>query len=472
MNKIMLGEILEITSSKRIHAEDYVECGIPFYRSKEVIQLGRGERITEVLHISNEQYSEIKSKFPVPAIGDILLTSVGTIGIPYFVTNANFYFKDGNLTWFRNFSKSINSKYLLFWMQSSFFKNQINNNNIGAVQKALTIDFLKKFVIRIPPLDTQQKIVSVLSALDSKIELNNRINAELEAIAKTLYDYWFVQFDFPNKKGKPYKASGGKMVWSDELKREIPEGWDVVKMSEWINIDKSGDWGKEEPEGNFTKKVTCIRGADINGLNGLDELKPPVRFILEKNSFKVLKSHDIVIEISGGSPTQSTGRLAFITDATINRFENPLICSNFCKPISLKNEKLLYNFVYYWNSLYDNGVFFGYEGKTSGIKNLLLDSFVNSFYTVVPDQNIVNKFYDMMENIQKKKQTALAENQKLTELRDWLLPMLMNGQIKIKDAERLSSEALTKDEESSFAIGTEDKLAMAAEPETNYRKKK
>jgi type I restriction enzyme S subunit len=149
-----------------------------------------------------------------------------------------------------------------------------------------------------------------------------------------------------------------------------------------------------------------------------------------------------------------------------------LICSNFCKPISLKNEKLLYNFVYYWNSLYDNGVFFGYEGKTSGIKNLLLDSFVNSFYTVVPDQNIVNKFYDMMENIQKKKQTALAENQKLTELRDWLLPMLMNGQIKIKDAERLSSEALTKDEESSFAIGTEDKLAMAAEPETNYRKKK
>jgi type I restriction enzyme S subunit len=357
-------------------------------------------------------------------------------------------------------------------MQSSFFKNQINNNNIGAVQKALTIDFLKKFVIRIPPLDTQQKIVSVLSALDSKIELNNRINAELEAIAKTLYDYWFVQFDFPNKKGKPYKASGGKMVWSDELKREIPEGWDVVKMSEWINIDKSGDWGKEEPEGNFTKKVTCIRGADINGLNGLDELKPPVRFILEKNSFKVLKSHDIVIEISGGSPTQSTGRLAFITDATINRFENPLICSNFCKPISLKNEKLLYNFVYYWNSLYDNGVFFGYEGKTSGIKNLLLDSFVNSFYTVVPDQNIVNKFYDRMENIQKKKQTALAENQKLTELRDWLLPMLMNGQIKIKDAERLSSEALTKDEESSFAIGTEDKLARAAEPETNYRKKK
>ena len=157
MNKVKLGDILEITSSKRIHAEDYVETGIPFYRSKEVIQLVKGEKISEVLHISNEQYSKIKSKFPVPVIGDILLTSVGTIGIPYYVTDANFYFKDGNLTWFRKFDDSINSKYLLFWMQSKFFKNQINNNNIGAVQKALTIDFLKKFEIKVPPLDTQQK---------------------------------------------------------------------------------------------------------------------------------------------------------------------------------------------------------------------------------------------------------------------------------------------------------------------------
>ena len=270
-------------------------------------------------------------------------------------------------------------------------------------------------------------------------------------MAKTLYDYWFVQFDFPDKNGKPYKTSGGKMVWNEELKREIPEGWEVQKMAEWLDIDKSGDWGKEETEGNFTKQVICFRGADINGLNGLDELKPPVRWILEKNSFKILKSHDLIIEISGGSPTQSTGRLAFITAATIKRFEHPLICSNFCKPVSMRNKKLLYNFVYYWNSLYDNGIFFGYEGKTSGIKNLLLDSFISSYYTVVPDEKIVEQFYDIMDNIQEKKQTALAENQKLTELRDWLLPMLMNGQVKVK-------------------VEKESELSMAAEPKMKYGK--
>ena len=328
----------------------------------------------------------------------------------------------------------------------------LNKKQIGSSQPLLTQGILNRIDVNVyNDVNIRTKTASVLSALDSKIELNNRINAELEAMAKTLYDYWFVQFDFPDKKDKPYKTSGGKMVWNEELKREIPEGWEVQKMAEWLDIDKSGDWGKDEEEGNFTKQVICFRGADINGLNGVDELKPPVRWILEKNSFKILKSHDLIIEISGGSPTQSTGRLAFITDATIKRFEHPLICSNFCKPVSMRNKKLLYNFVYYWNSLYDNGIFFGYEGKTSGIKNLLLDSFISSYYTVVPDEKIVEQFYDIMDNIQEKKQTALAENQKLTELRDWLLPMLMNGQVKVMGEK-------------------ETELSMAAEPKMKYGK--
>lgn len=322
----------------------------------------------------------------------------------------------------------VDNKYVYYYLQ--YIKSYLLKIcGVGGTRNALTKEALEKLDIVLQ--DNQKARAAVLSSLDSKIELNNKINTELEAMAKTLYDYWFVQFDFPDKDGKPYKTSGGKMVWNDEMKREIPDGWETVKMSEWIDIDKSGDWGKEEPEGNFTQKVICFRGTDINGLNGLAELKPPVRYILEKNAFKILKSHDLIIEISGGSPTQSTGRLAFITDATIKRFEYPLICSNFCKPVSMKNKKLLYNFVYYWNSLYDGGVFFGYEGKTSGIKNLLLDSFVSSYYTVVPDEKVVNQFYDIMENLQEKKQTALAENQTLSNLRDWLLPMLMNGQVTV-----------------------------------------
>ena len=311
----------------------------------------------------------------------------------------------------------------------TFIRKSIQSAASGSIQDNINIEYLTSLKFRIPEKSTQQKIASVLSSLDAKIELNNRINDELEAMAKTLYDYWFVQFDFPDTEGKPYKSSGGEMVWSEELKREIPLGWEVVLMADWIANDKSGDWGKDSLEGNYTEKVSCIRGADINGLNGLGSLNPPTRFILEKNAHKILNSHDLVIEISGGSPTQSTARLAYITEATLKRFENPLICSNFCKAISLKDTNLLYNFVYYWNSLYDSGTFFGYEGKTSGIKNFLFDSFVKSYYTVQPDYFVVEKFYNIVENIQVKKQTALAENQQLSALRDWLLPMLMNGQV-------------------------------------------
>ena len=140
----------------------------------------------------------------------------------------------------------------------------------------------------------------------------------------------------------------------------------------------------------------------------------------------------MIIEISGGSPTQSTGRLAFITRETLDRFENPLICSNFCKAVTLKDEVYLYNFVYKWNRLYDAGVLFSWEGKTSGIKNLLFENFITHFKVVKPSKEVVEQFYDKIKVIHQKKQKNLLENQKLTALRDWLLPMLMNGQVKVR----------------------------------------
>lgn len=326
----------------------------------------------------------------------------------------------------------IDDNYFLYLFRKLICKRITSGSGDSTIPNFPGLNVIKDVEIELPDKKTQIEVGKILSSLDTKIELNNRINAELEAMAKTLYDYWFVQFDFPNAEGKPYKSSGGAMVWSEELKRDIPQGWEVVLMADWIEKDKSGDWGKDSSEGNYTEKVSCIRGADINGLNGLGSLNPPTRYILEKNAHKILNSHDLVIEISGGSPTQSTARLAYITEATLKRFENPLICSNFCKAISLKNTNLLYNFVYYWNSLYDSGTFFGYEGKTSGIKNFLFDSFVKSYYTVQPESSIVEQFYNIVENIQIKKQTALAENQQLAHLRDWLLPMLMNGQVVVE----------------------------------------
>jgi type I restriction enzyme S subunit len=324
--------------------------------------------------------------------------------------------------------KIIDKTFLFYLLMSK--TNSFMDSTHGSIMLHLTKTFIEELVLSFPKsLNIQKSISKVLSDLDAKIELNNKINAELEAMAKLIYDYWFVQFDFSDENGKPYKSSGGKMVYNEELKREIPEGWNVDSFSNWIANDKSGDWGKESEQGNYVNKVSCIRGADLNGLNGKGEVKSPVRYVLEKNRHKLLEIGDFIIEISGGSPVQSTGRMALITEETLQRFDNPLICSNFCKAVTLKDEKSIYNFAYEWNRLYDAGVLFGWEGKTSGIKNLLFDSFVTNHKVVLPSKESMELFYNKAKPIHAQIQKNLQQNQKLAELRDWLLPMLMNGQV-------------------------------------------
>ena len=335
---------------------------------------------------------------------------------------------------------NYNSKFIYYSLFRDAFFDFVMAGSKGTKMPRGDKNQVLTFSIPTFNFEEQSQIAKVLSDLDAKIELNNKINAELEAMAKLIYDYWFVQFEFPfdfaqgkpNEAGKPYKSSGGKMVWNEELKREVPVGWEVNTLSSWIQKDKSGDWGKEEREGNYSERVFCIRGADLNGLNGKGEVKAPERFILEKNSHKMLDPHDLIVEISGGSPTQSTGRMAYISKESLERFDAPIICSNFCKAVTLKNEKSMYNFAFEWYKAYDNGILFGYEGKTSGIKNLLFESFVTSYSTPIASKELMEKFYDFMTPLESRKQKNLLENQKLAEIRDWLLPMLMNGQVRVE----------------------------------------
>lgn len=430
-------QLKEIGSSQtgpfgsQLHEEDYVKKGTPIVT---VEHLGGYRFTTQNLPLVSDDDKNRLSKYTLDE-GDIVFSRVGSIDRSTYVSKDEVgWLFSGRCLRVRINKDVAYPKFISYYFKQEFFKKIMMNISIGATMPSLNTKLMDNIPLFIPKsIEAQFSIASVLSSLDDKIELNNRINAELEAMAKTLYDYWFVQFDFPDASGKPYKSSGGKMVYNEKLKRKLPEGWDVDKIGRWIVSDKSGDWGKEQEEGNYTLKVSCIRGADINGLNGKGDLNPPERYILEKNKSKCLNPYDLIVEISGGSPTQSTGRMAYITQETLERFENPLICSNFCKAISLKDEKYIYNFAFLWNMLYDNKVFFGYEGKTSGIKNFLFDSFINSYWSIIPKKDIVLRFYSLMKGIENKKQKLLAENQRLASLRDWLLPMLMNGQVGFKE---------------------------------------
>lgn len=189
-----LGEICEVTSSKRIFYSEYVSSGVPFYRSKEIIDLYNKRDISTELFISDEKYYNIKNKFGVPKPDDILLTSVGSLGIPYKVKlNDKFYFKDGNITWFRNFDKKlVNPDYLIYWLCSRIGIQKLDEITIGSTQAALTISGLKTISFTLPPLEEQRTIAGVLGTLDDKIGLLNRQNQTLESMAEALFRHYFI----------------------------------------------------------------------------------------------------------------------------------------------------------------------------------------------------------------------------------------------------------------------------------------
>ena len=243
-------------------------------------------------------------------------------------------------------------------------------------------------------------------------------------MAKLLYDYWFVQFDFPNENGKPYKSSGGKMVWNKKIKREIPEGWKEVTLNAFIDKNKAGDWGYDIPK-DGTIKVGCVRGADIIKLNDV-----PTRYITSKHSDRLLEDGDIVIEISGGSPVQATGRVALITNGVIGRNGGALVCSNFCQSFNMKKREFSEYFYYLWQNLYDNGNMFNFEGKTSGIKNFQTDVFLANHWFEVPKQ-LIETFHTIVAQYHLMIDQNIIENNNLTKQRDELLPLLMNGQVSV-----------------------------------------
>lgn len=222
--KAKLENCCEVTSSKRIFYSEYVDNGIPFYRSKEIIEKKQGKLISEPLYISEEKYEEIKNKFGVPCVGDMLLTSVGTIGIPYIVKSTDkFYFKDGNLTWFKNFNNKLLSKYLFYWICSPKGAKTLYNTTIGSSQKALTIAALKNIEIELPALEIQNKIVSILSAYDDLIENNQKQIKLLEEAAQRLYKEWFVDLRFPGYETTPIIDG-------------VPEGWEKEFLINLVDV--------------------------------------------------------------------------------------------------------------------------------------------------------------------------------------------------------------------------------------------
>lgn len=306
--------------------------------------------------------------------------------------------------------KKVNPKFVKYYCLSQKYRNWIASSLTGSTRPNINEKQLAEMPITIPNRDYQDKIVKILDSITKKIRLNNQINDNLFELLK-------IEF-----KTKFYNKN------SD------------AKLSDYISNTIGGDWGKELPVDNYNTKVYCVRGADIPNMEYGNKGNAPTRYILEKNyNNKKLKPNNIIIEISGGSPTQSTGRTAYITENILSMYDAPLLCTNFCRAIETKKD-IYAPFVYmYLTLMYEEDIFFNWENGTTGIKNLALNDLLLNIEITQPNEDELNNYYILFNNIMNKISNNSNENIKLEQLRDTLLPKLMNGEI---DLEKIKLEEI------------------------------
>ena len=441
-----LGEILDITSSKRIFRSDYCESGVPFYRSKEIIEKSKGNNISTELFISEDKFEALKNKFGAPEPGDILLTSVGTLGVPYLVKNEDhFYFKDGNLTWFRNFSDQIMPKYLHLWFTSALAKRQINEITIGSTQQALTISSLKSLMLKVPPLAQQKAIVHILGSLDDKIELNRQMNETLEAMAQALFKSWFVDFDpvidnaiaagnaIPDEfaeRAEQRKAierkdsSDIQNLFPDEFEFTeeigwIPKGWGSGMLADICFFGKGKINTSELSLENYVSTENMNKEkAGISYAASIASTSQVPKFSVGQTLISNIRPYFKKIWLASFSGGRSNDVLGFqANDAVANE--------------------------YLFSLLYQDS-FFDYMTATSkGTKMPRGDkAAIMSWSVAIPPLILMEEFSNKVKPMYLANNIRSKQAISLSELRDTLLPKLMSGELRIPDAETLVDETL------------------------------
>ncbi|AZZ94776.1 restriction endonuclease subunit S [Hahella sp. KA22] len=294
----------------------------------------------------------------------------------------------------------------------TYIRKAIQNSASGSIQDNINIEYLTGLRFKVPVKDYQDKIVAVLSVLDQKIELNNRINAELEAMAKSLYDYWFVQFDFPDDtpegQGKPYKTSGGKMVFNPTLKREIPEGWSDKTLSEIANITMG-----QSPEGS-SYNDEGVGTIFYQGSTDFGWLFPTTRQYTTAPS-RMAKKGDILLSVRAPVGDMNIAN----TDCCIGRGLAALNSKT-------GSDGFLFYVMKYFKQIFDRR---NSEGTTFGS---ITKNDLHSLTLAYPTSDLLKKYDEIVTNYNKMIFERSLENRELIALRDWLLPMLMNGQVTVK----------------------------------------
>ncbi len=407
--------------------------------------------------ISKEEYDKLVQADCKPKLNDLLIAKDGSYLKHVFVI------KDeidqavlSSIGILRPNLEKIYPDYLKYYLQTKSVKKEVSKKYVsGSALPRIILKGFEQIEIIEKDLPTQKAIAKVLSDLDAKIELNNKINRELEAMAKTIYDYWFVQFDFPfdfaqgkpNDQGKPYKSSGGKMVYNEELKREIPVGWEVKKIGEVLKTTLGGTPSTKNKE--FWKgNIPWLNSGEIANFPIVKSELSITKNAIDKSATSLMPKGTVPISITRHLRPSILAIDACANQSVVGIFESELIKSSYIYPL-IKNEIPRYMAL-----------------RTGAQQPHINKETIDETFIVLPTENILKMYYKLVDNSYKKIINTTFQNQQLTALRDWLLPMLMNGQVTVRQAH---GNAVGEAEE-KLSSSAEQSRSMAAEPKAEYKK--
>jgi len=365
-------------------------------------------------YVDKHEYARLSTHVK-PKLNDILYSNIGSkMGNAAKVKSDFQFIIAWNVLRLQINTDEADVDFLVQLLNSKTIRRAICSLNSSSTMPFVSGGVIRLFEINLPPLSEQKAIAKVLTAFDDKIELLQAQNKTLETMAQTIFKEWF-----------------GKYQIGDEL----PEGWRVTNINEFIESSIGGDYGKETTEGDYTEETICLRGTDLPDMKTGTPKKAPIRFLKASKLERCkVENGDIVVEISGGTENQSTGRVMYINERILNSANHPMTCVNFCRiirPLKLEYSYFLYSLFDY---LYTRKVFFNWENGTTGIKNLNLKALLEDFDLFIPENG--DLILDFNKNVKasfNKIQTNNSQIQSLTKTRDTLLPKLMSGQVRVKN---------------------------------------
>ena len=429
MLKLHIGNISD--KEKRMETKKLIDCcefisdgdhlpppksdsGVPFITISNIT--GQNKLSFEDTMFVPESYYNGLNENKKAKKGDILYSVVGSFGKPVYVDF------DKQMVFQRHIAilrpkRNVNARFIYYTMLNPQFYKLVDKLAIGCSQRTVTLDTLRNIEVNLPDKDIQDKMVGILSLIDEKIDINNNVNDNLEQQLMLLYDYWFTQFDFPDNDGNPYQTSGGKMVWNDTLKRNIPENWKVQSVisnclssiiKPGVEIFNTKTYlATADVKGTSISTGTTV---DYDGRESRANMQPSINsvwFAKMKNSIKHLYLNKEMQPIISSS-ILSTG-----------------FCGLQCNEISFE-----YIASYVSNAYFEIHKDMLAHGATQEAVN---NDDLAGVHIIIPEDTVLRAYHETTQAIYAQISKNVCENQELVKLRDWLLPMLMNGQATISD---------------------------------------